>query len=129
MPNATKLLQKALKAAPNRTMAKTVLEEQICAELIKAGKSEKKAAKKVSAALLEACFAVKGNQVVYVKEGSSSEDTSRSAESASKRKVEPDSEPEADSKKKKKQKKEEAASPAAAAAASGGSLAVVRWGL
>ena len=121
MPNATKLLQKALKAAPNRTMAKTVLEEQICAELIKAGKSEKKAAKKVSAALLEACFAVKGNQVVYVKEGSSSEDTSRSAESASKRKVEPDSEPEADSKKKKKQKKEEAASPAAAAAASGGS--------
>ena len=117
MPNAVKLLQKALKAAPSLTMSKVALEQQVSAKLVEAGKSEKKAAKKIAEALKESCFAVKGTQVVYVKEGGA--DNSASEASAKRKAEEPEPMPD----KKKKHKKEAAAArdePAAASSGGGG---------
>ena len=112
MPKAENLLKKALKAAPKKTMARSALEEQVCQLLVEAGKTQKKALKKVTEALTTLpCFAVRGDTVSYVKE--SGDETAAPSEPPKRK--DPEAAEEAAPKKKQKKEAEKAAPPAKAA--------------
>ena len=69
MAKAEVLLKRALKAAPKREMVRTALEAQITAQLVAAGKPQRKALIRVAEALALPCFVLRDDgTVAYVKD-------------------------------------------------------------